>query len=489
MKKSVIIALSLLVTACGSRAQNNNPAQDRAKDMAKLLAMQAQVTDTLPALEHIEYRTVEIPYITKADTVDIRPLHMFIPEGTKMPMPVVYIPHYAIEENSLELRSYLAEGWAVVSPTNFNNAYNGMLTDDDLVFNNAALYTVRHTKEFDPQRILLVGGSAGGYMTMMLNGLQMGICASIAQAPIENVYFNLYQHFQAASKLNGGAFLKLLLKHGKKLTEGTDEEKAEALMAAMMEMPLPFIGMVSGMFEPIQNNFPDKEDYARWEALSPVGLGDCFSSPFIVYHCTSDLLVPVDQTTRKFTYEKNGDSMPKGFSTRLDHKNPGKLGLALDDVLPAELTRVKSFPIIPVDSTMAIDYDPVKPFNINISDDGPVESYGSHNTGLPAGTLDMIPYLRDMASRSLAATEMLRPGKVRLLLERYAGKSVQLPAHEGAHDNAYGSLTVYRQEIVEELARYARNHSLQELEAAVKPIVEGNPSLIDSWNEIKPQIQ
>lgn len=489
MKRIVIVALSLLITACGSRAQNTNSAQDRAKDMAKILAMQAQVTEEVPPLEHVEYRVVDIPYITKADTVDVRQVHMFIPEASERPMPVVYIPHYAMEENSLELRSYLSEGWAVVSPTAFKNDYNGMLTDDDLVFNNAALYTVRHTEEFDPQRILLVGGSAGGYMTMMLNGLQMGICASIAQAPVENVYFNFYQHFQAASKLNGGAFLKLLLKHGKKLTEGTDEEKAEALMAAMMEMPLPFIGMVSGMFEPIQNNFPDKEDYARWEALSPVGLGDCFSSPFIVYHCTSDLLVPVDQTTRKFTYEKNGDSMPEGFSTRLNPKNPGKLGLALDDVLPAELTRVKSFPIIPVDSTRVIDYDPVKPFNINISDDGPVESYGSHNTGLPAGTLDMIPYLRDMASRSLSTTEMLRPGKVHLLLERYAGKSAQLPAHEGVDEGAYGSLAVYRQEVVEELARYAKNHSLEELEAAVRPIVESNFILKESWNEIKRKIR
>ena len=488
MKRIFIALIGVMLASCGSHAQNNTATQDKPADFAKLLAMQKQLAEELPPLENVEYRTVSIPFITKADTVAIRKVHMFIPEAASRPMPVVYIPHYEMKDDALELRSYLAEGWSVVSPTEFDNSYNGMLTDDDLVFNNAALFTIRHTPDFDSNRILLVGGSAGGYMTMMLNGLQMGICGSIADAPIENLFFNFYQLFPAAGKFNKDGFLKVLLKHGKKLTTGTDEEKIEAFMSAMMEMPLPYIGLVSGMFEPILNNFPDKEDYARWEALSPVGLGECFSSPFIVHHCTSDLLVPVDQTTRKFTYERNGESMPEGFSTRLDPQNPGKLGLALDDVLPKELTRVKSFPIIPVDSTEVVDYDPVKPFNINISDDGPVERYGSHNSGNPSGTVDMIPYLKDMASRSLAYTEMLRPGKVRLLLERYAGRSVQLPAHVGIDDNVYGSLSVYRQEVVEEMNRYVQHHSLQELEDVVRVIIVADSSLKDCWEDIRPRL-
>ena len=41
--------------------------------------------------------------------------------------------------------------------------HNGALTDDDLVFNNAALYTLRRRPEFDKNRIGLAGGSAGAY--------------------------------------------------------------------------------------------------------------------------------------------------------------------------------------------------------------------------------------------------------------------------------------------------------------------------------------
>lgn len=487
--KRILLSLAIastLLSACGGGSNAQNANAQKGADMAKLLAMQAQLTDSLPPLVDIEQRRVEIPFITKGDTVSVRPVHMFIPQTAKKPMPVVYIPHYEMKDDALELRQYLAEGWAVVSPTDFDNAYNGQLTDDDLVFNNAALYTVRHTPDFDPLRILMVGGSAGGYMSMMLAGLQMGICASVANAPIENVYFNFYQHFNAADKVNGGSIMKVMLKHAGKLTKGTDEEKMQALMEAIMEIPLPFAGLVSGSFKPIQDNFPDKEDYARWAALSPIGLTDCYSNPFIIYHCTSDLLVPIDQTTRKYTYEKNSDSMPKKFSTRLDASNPGILGKALDELLDPSLTRVESFKPVPVGETAPVSYDATRPFNINVSDDGPVESYSSHNNGDPQGTVYMIPYLKDMVTRSLASTELLRPGKVRLLLERYTGRSVQLPAHKGIDDSAYGSLKVYQDEVVEELRRYAGNHSVKEIDEMVASI--NDASLSETWKEIKERI-
>ena len=451
--KRILLSLALvstLLSACGGGSNAQNANAQKGADMAKLLAMQAQLTDSLPPLVDIDQRRVDIPFITKGDTVSVRPVHMFIPQTAKKPMPVVYIPHYEMKDDALELRQYLAEGWA------------------------------------DPLRILMVGGSAGGYMSMMLAGLQMGICASVANAPIENVYFNFYQHFNAADKVNGGSIMKVMLKHAGKLTKGTDEEKMQALMEAIMEIPLPFAGLVSGSFKPIQDNFPDKEDYARWAALSPIGLTDCYSNPFIIYHCTSDLLVPIDQTTRKYTYEKNSDSMPKKFSTRLDASNPGILGKALDELLDPSLTRVESFKPVPVGETASVSYDVARPFNINVSDDGPVESYSSHNNGNPQGAVDMIPYLKDMVTRSLASTELLRPGKVRLLLERYAGRSVQLPAHEGIDDSAYGSLKVYQDEVVEELGRYAGNHSVKEIDEMVASF--NDASLSETWKEIKERI-
>jgi hypothetical protein len=73
------------------------------------------------------------------------------PKGVAKPYPLVYVPHYEIAEDSAELRAYLKEGWATASTAAFTNDYNKVLTDDDLVFNNAAMYTLRNLKNRQPE--------------------------------------------------------------------------------------------------------------------------------------------------------------------------------------------------------------------------------------------------------------------------------------------------------------------------------------------------
>lgn len=429
---------------------------DNWEDFSKIFTM--QTGENLPPLENVGQRKVDVKFINKDGIVETRPIRLYLPEQAQQPMPLVYVPHYEMAEDSAELRRYLAKGWAVASPTAFDNAYNGELTDDDLVFNNAALYALRHTDEFDKQRIAIVGGSAGGYTALMLSALQMGNCTTIATAPISNVYFNFYQYFPMAERDDAPFFLKL----------------------------------VTGMFLPIQENFPDKNDTARWEALSAVGLADCFNSPLVITHVTSDILVPIDQTTREFTYDQEGDTMPEGFSTRLPADNPGVLGRSLADELPSELTHVEHIPITDPDADSALYYDSAKPFNMNIFDDGPTQATGSHRATSGTGVIDDTPYLEEMFSQSLAQTELLMPGKLLLMLERYQGNSVQLPAHEGVDDTVYGSLTLYCQEVIEELGQWAENHSLVELDAAMQGAIdntEESRGYLAAWEEIRAAIK
>ncbi|KJK28335.1 alpha/beta hydrolase family protein [Paenibacillus polymyxa] len=461
-------------------------------DIEKIFAQQAQSQEGLHPLENIEQRTIDIKYISKDNIVDTRQMRLYIPKDAEQPIPVIYIPHYEMTEDAVELRKYLAEGWMVASPTKFDNKYNGQLTDDDLVFNNAALYTLRHMEEVDHQRIALVGGSAGGYTTLMLNALQMGINASIANSPIANVYFNFYQYFPEGNQLNNNKMGWVMLKGLFKMI--TAEITAKEMLKTMMDLPIPFLGMVSGMFEPILDNFPDKEDIARWEAFSPVALANHFSSPLVINHVTSDVLVPVDQISRRFTYEENGSSMPEGFSTRLNSSYPGVLGHTLEEELPSDLTRTVHIIITDPDKDSILPYDSKKPFNLNIYDDGTVESYGSHRATSGTGVTDDIPYLRDMLSRSLAETEMLLPGKLLLLLDRYQGESIQLPAHQGIDDTVYGSLVIYQQEVVEELNQWAENHSLDELNHFIKGSITNIDDTVlknqytATWKEIKEKL-
>ncbi|MEK4436349.1 alpha/beta hydrolase family protein [Paenibacillus sp. FSL K6-2862] len=489
---SILIVILLIV---GLKIKNTLfPSRDDSSelDMDKIFAQQAQSQGDIPPLENIEQRTIDIKYINKDSIVDTRQLRLYIPEDTEQPMPLIYVPHYEMTEDALELGKYLAEGWMVASPTNFDNKYNGQLTDDDLVFNNAALYTLRHMEEVDHERIALIGGSAGGYTTLMLNALQMGINASIANSPITNVYFNFYQYFPEGNKVNDNMGWVMLKGFFKMITAGDNGEKE--MLKTMMDLPIPFLGMLSGMFDPILENFPDKEDIARWEAFSPVGLTDYFSSPMVINHVTSDVLVPIDQISRRFTYEENGNSMPDGFSTRLDSSNPGVLGHSLEEELPSELTRTEHIMITDPDKDSILPYDSKKPFNLNIYDDGTVESYGSHRATSGTGVTDDIPYLRDMFSRSLAETEMLMPRKLLLLLDRYQGRSVQLPAHEGMDDTVYGSLVIYQQEVVEELSQWAKNHSMDELNHFVQNSITNiedeaaKNRYADAWRKIKVEL-
>lgn len=503
VKKSLaaLLAVLLLLSATTSFAEGG-------MDMSELFALQTTLENAEP-LEGVETCRIDVPFINKNGEVASRPVKAYLPTDAAQPMPCVYVPHYAMDEKSAELRAYLKKGWAVISPTDFDVAYNGYLTDDDLVFNNAALYMIHHMPEIDNQRIALIGGSAGGYTTLMLSALQMGNCASVATAPIANVYFNFHKYFPAAKVINEAGLADALAQLAKNAgseesTETTGKAQGdlspEELMAFLQlfqdNFPMPFLAMVEDNFIAINGNFPNPDDIARWEALSPVGLADCFNSPLAIVHCTSDILVPVDQVTREFTHPAEGESMPEGFSTRLNANYPGKLGHSLVEELPDELVRVERFVSADYSGDMDLPYDPDALISVNIFDDGPTESYGSHSSGVNKSITKIVDtgYVEDMFNKTLAETERLMPGKLILMLNRYLGNSIQLPAHEGVDDTVYGSLAIYQLEVVEQLSQWAKNHSVDELDAAVTEAIAGavddaeRDTLTDAWHTIKDQI-
>ena len=418
-------------------------------------------------MEHVVRLRLEVPYITKEKKVDTRYVQVVMPEGASQPMPLIYVPHYEMGEDSQELRDYLEKGWAVACPAEFKNEYNKTITDDDLVFNNAALYTLRHREEFDKNRICLVGGSAGAYMTMMLNGLQLGHCASIANGAINNVYFNVDHYFVKANELNMKAFASLAAQKAQEETKAEsvekEDEKAEenpalALLKSLQALPLPFLAALNGSFSPVANNFPKKEDPSKWEALSPVGIADSFCSPIMMNHSTSDVLVPVDQITKKYTYEKPGDSLPEDFDARLPKSFPGKLKYSLEECLPEYAVRTECFVVPETDEDTVLPYDSSKQFNINIFDDGPIEGYGTHSSRMGGGRRLDVPYLEEMFKKGAAETCQLTTAMLKRLLLRYQGESIALPACVDVDDNAYGSLAIYQKEICEELAQWIENH-------------------------------
>ena len=139
-------------------------------------------------------------------------------------------------------------------------------------------------------------------------------------------------------------------------------------MSAVEKLPVPFLAALYGIFSPINENFLDKEDVRRWTMLSPLGLADCFSSPLMENHCTSDVLVPVDQISRDYTYEAPGESLPADFDYRLHDTYPGLLKYTLAERLPAAQTVVRCIPVPEHAGEEDLPFDADKQFNINIFD-------------------------------------------------------------------------------------------------------------------------
>ena len=101
-----------------------------------------------------------------------------------------------------------------------------------------------------------------------------------------------------------------------------------------------------------------------------------------------------------------------------------------------------------------------------------MESYSGHRDQPYFGMLDHTPFIGEMFGRTFAETGLLTPEKLRALLMRFQGKSVQLPAHEGTDGSVYGSLAVYREEVCEELADWQRANGWDALEAVFSEAAE-----------------
>ncbi len=405
---------------------------------------------------------IDIKYIKADNSIDTRPIVIYWPKNVDENVPIIYIPHYALEENSSDFVSYIKHGWAVASPYEFKDEYNGTLATDDLVFNNAALYTLRHMNGIDKQRIAIVGGSAGGYMSMMVNGLQMGTTAAIANAPIVNTYFNFHEFFPLCDEVNKNS--------------------------GLFDFKMPIQGMVSKSFQPINNIIAD-DDIKAWEAISPISYAKAYSNPMVIFHNTSDILVPVDQITHQYTYEENDGTLPKGFDAHLPKDYPGILSNTFEELAnPLELTlNYLKFDNYHVEGNLPYGNTLI---TININDDGAPTAKGSHSNPKVTGNLNIFPYLEDMMNKGLANTEKLVPEKLLLLLERYLGESIALPAHENIDDTIYGSLAIYQKEVVDELKMWVSNHSFEELDTTIKQAISTieDYSKQEKYTEIWPEI-
>ena len=179
-------------------------------------------------------------------------------------------------------------------------------------------------------------------------------------------------------------------------------------MHAVGETPMPYVGMSANVFGKNLSHFPDANDVKRWEAFSPVALTHTFNTPIAINHATSDVLVPIDQITRQFTYDTEGETMPKSISTRLNAHNFGVLGKSLVDMLPKEQTEIQLIKVSNPNADSELPFNANKMFNIVVYDDGKTQAWGNHTSTGGTGLVNDVAYLKAMIDKGLKNNEILK---------------------------------------------------------------------------------
>lgn len=442
-------------------------------DLTKLMATLAQANSAIELNRSVERRDLTISYISKDGTPTTRLLRVYLPESASQPIPLIFTAHYEMTESSAELALYCAKGWAVSTPLDFQNAYNGQLTDDDLVFNSAALTAVRRLPEIDRNRIAIIGGSAGGYMTLMLSALHLGPCCAVSFSGVTNIAFNFTAYFEHAQGFNREA-----------LSQMNEADRAD-IMRRIEVMPIPVLGAVGDLFTPIRQNFPDLSDVKRLAAFSPANLTDCFSHPILLTHFTSDVLVPIDQLTRSFTYQTPGESLPAGFRLRLtDFDLPERLSHSLVESLPADDVQENLVPAPEGNSDVIPVFNSGKRFNITVFDEGPVEAVAGHQKNFGLGKQDASQYIEAQFAGSSRQTNWLTPAKLIAMAERYHGSSIQLPAYPGDDRDLYGTVATHRRFVQEELTDFSQDFGREALTAVSQQASRSQPEWRDRLAEM-----
>lgn len=444
------------------------------RDFRQLLAMLTQAKDSRLDLPfYVEKRDIEIPFIATDGSVSRRSIRIYLPEIAPRPMPIVFIAHYEMTEADSLLSMYLKKGWAVSTPINYITEYNGTLIDDDLIFNNAALSVVKKQPDIDRTRIVVSGGSAGGYMAQMLSVLHLGICCTVSFSGIANIPFNMH-YMISANGYNLAAMAEL-----------TEEERQD-LVRCMEAMPVPILSAGANQFVPIQEKLQRDPNGKVWKALSPSCMTDCLTNPITYTHFTSDVLVPIDQLTTRYTYSAPGNSLPEGFRLRLsEFPLEEELQRSLAEALPADELSEKLYPA-PQEAgeNFAIPFDITKRFNIVVFDEGCVEGDAGHQKNLDIGTYDATAYMEAQLVRSSRDTNWLTAGKLALMAERYAGTSILIPGQSGIDDTAYGSLAMDRAIVLEDLSAFSEDRQ-KEYEEVFRAARKARPDLADALDEIK----
>ncbi len=201
-------------------------------------------------------------------------------------VPLVYAAGYELDAGGAG--QWLARGMAVATPhaEPLNPAVRGPNLD------TALLHALRAAPFVDNGRVLIQGGSAGGYMTLMLAAETFPLVCALPDVPpvswaYEAAYFLANRELARAPGANGQTAMPVL-----------------TAVIPLAEQTLPILG----------------EDYTSdpWLYASPLWHLETITAPLQVTLSTADMLVPIDQAFPDLAQAPAPGLFPPEFTMAVD---------------------------------------------------------------------------------------------------------------------------------------------------------------------------
>ncbi len=310
-------------------------------------------------------------------------------------IPLFFAAGYELDDGSSI--GHVRRGFAVVSPRDLKANPLVQTPNPDV----ALLHIARALPFVDDARVVIGGGSAGGYMTLMLAAETFPLSGAAADVPPVNWGYNAAYFLQC-------------------------KKWSQELKPA----DLPVFAAVATIADQATTVYGDNTDDPIWFRNCPLAQWDTITCPVLVYWSTADMLVPIDQVGKSWVRPFDAQAYPPGFTQdpeKLCATPDGRMRaldmLSPDDyelfVLPEE--QIKS--LVPTDKTATgpseLPFSRTKRWSITILDEGAPEPTVGH-------VKHAVPWTRnhfiDYVAQQPIAVGQLTAVKLQRLMDRYAGR-------------------------------------------------------------------
>jgi len=316
--------------------------------------------------------------------------------------PLVHNAGYEIDAGGAA--GLLARGFVVSTPHAhpLNPLGRGVNLD------RAILHAARALPFVDPLRVSIQGGSAGGWMTLMLAADAFPLVWAMPDVPpihwgYNAAYIGEQQRLAAAP-------------------EGTTTPRMPVLLA------------VGGIAEQSRALYGMPFEHPAYLAVSPLAHLDTITAPTLVTFSTADMLVPIDQVSPRYVRKPDRSKFPAGFTTAMTNRFPGVRGrrALLEALRPGSFeVAVLPAPANPVllpfgappsgpPAKAELPFRPGRTWNIVVIDEGPVEPAVGHFKYHWA--LDREPF-RAWAEANGVQADQLTQAKLERLMKRVLGEA------------------------------------------------------------------